>query len=390
MRRSAPVDDQPKSGRTFAVRPLSGLLVSNLIARDESKLVIRVHGRPVNSLAPAAVRSSRPPRPPPSLAGPLAAALPARAAAEGPAFLHGVASGDPLPDGVLLWTRVTPTPEAMPGSGLGPDTEVSWEVAEDKALHQGRRPGLDHRDGRRRPHRQGRRPRARARPPTTGSASRRRRRRTPPSAAPAPRPPRTPPSPGLRFGVVSCANWEAGYFSAYRHLAARGDLDAVLHLGDYIYEYGTGEYRDPRARRTPALPARTRSSRSPTTASGTAATRRTPTSRRCTPRTPSSRSGTTTSSPTTPGRAAPRTTPRARRAPGPARQSRPRSRPTSSGCRSAPSTEGTTYRRLRFGKLADLHLLDLRSFRSAAGVRRQRRRSTTRTVRSPAGPSWTG
>ncbi|MFD8387322.1 PhoD-like phosphatase N-terminal domain-containing protein [Streptomyces sp. NPDC059679] len=50
---------------------------------------------------------------------PLAAqATPARAA-DGPAFLHGVASGDPLPDGVLLWTRLTPTPEAVPGSGLG-------------------------------------------------------------------------------------------------------------------------------------------------------------------------------------------------------------------------------------------------------------------------------
>lgn len=46
----------------------------------------------------------------------------------------------------------------------------------------------------------------------------------------------------MRFGVVSCANWEAGYFSAYRHLAARTDLDAVLHLGDYIYEYQTGGY----------------------------------------------------------------------------------------------------------------------------------------------------
>jgi len=39
---------------------------------------------------------------------------------------------------------------------------------------------------------------------------------------------------GLRLGVVSCANWQAGYFSAYRHLVARGDLDAVLHLGDYV------------------------------------------------------------------------------------------------------------------------------------------------------------
>ena len=42
--------------------------------------------------------------------------------------------------------------------------------------------------------------------------------------------------------MVSCANREAGCFSPYRRLAARGDLDAWLHLGDYLYEYGTGEY----------------------------------------------------------------------------------------------------------------------------------------------------
>ena len=68
------------------------------------------------------------------LAGPIAAALPARATAQTPAFLHGLASGDPLPDGILLWTRVTPAAEATPGSGLGPDTEVSWVVATDRAL----------------------------------------------------------------------------------------------------------------------------------------------------------------------------------------------------------------------------------------------------------------
>jgi phosphodiesterase/alkaline phosphatase D-like protein len=44
------------------------------------------------------------------------------------------------------------------------------------------------------------------------------------------------------MGVVSCSNWQAGYFSAYRHLADRDDLDLVLHLGDYIYEYAPGEY----------------------------------------------------------------------------------------------------------------------------------------------------
>ena len=58
---------------------------------------------------------------------------------------------------------------------------------------------------------------------------------------------RTAPAPGsspkrLRFGVVSCANWQAGWFSSYRHLAERGDLDAVIHLGDYLYEYQPGKY----------------------------------------------------------------------------------------------------------------------------------------------------
>ena len=42
----------------------------------------------------------------------------------------------------------------------------------------------------------------------------------------------------LRFGVVSCSKYQAGFFGAYRHLAARDDLDAVIHLGDYLYESG--------------------------------------------------------------------------------------------------------------------------------------------------------
>ncbi|WP_030848279.1 alkaline phosphatase D family protein [Streptomyces sp. NRRL S-475] len=174
------------------------------------------------------------------LAGPLAATLPARAVDQAPAFLHGVASGDPLPDGVLLWTRVTPVPEAIPGSGAGPDTEVSWVVARDKAFTtvvangsttataasdhtvkadiRGLQPGTDYW----------------FRFSAGGTDSPAARTRTAPAMDAA--------VAGLRFGVVSCANWEAGYFSPYRHLAARGDLDAWLHLGDYIYEYGTGEY----------------------------------------------------------------------------------------------------------------------------------------------------
>ncbi|WP_198418970.1 PhoD-like phosphatase N-terminal domain-containing protein [Cryobacterium sp. TMT3-29-2] len=59
-------------------------------------------------------------------------ARPAQAAdsAVVPDFRHGVASGDPLPDSVLIWTRVTPMPDALPGSGLGPAVTVDWEVSE--------------------------------------------------------------------------------------------------------------------------------------------------------------------------------------------------------------------------------------------------------------------
>ncbi|MGX1130035.1 alkaline phosphatase D [Streptomyces glaucescens] len=173
------------------------------------------------------------------LAAPLAVPAPALAA-EAPAFLHGVASGDPLPDGILLWTRVTPTAEAVPGSGLGPDVEVRWTVALDKAFTNVVAKGSvtataasDHTV----------KADVRGLAPATdywfrfsagATDSPAARTRTAPAASAA--------VANLRFGVVSCANWEAGYFAAYRHLAGRGDLDAWLHLGDYIYEYGTGEY----------------------------------------------------------------------------------------------------------------------------------------------------
>ena len=58
---------------------------------------------------------------------------------------------------------------------------------------------------------------------------------------------RTAPAPGstperLRLGLVSCSNYAAGFFGGYRYLAQRRDLDLVLHVGDYTYEYGDGEY----------------------------------------------------------------------------------------------------------------------------------------------------
>ena len=61
------------------------------------------------------------------------------------------------------------------------------------------------------------------------------------SSATTPTKPNATPR-NLRFGVVSCSNLPAGFFSAYRHLAARDDLHAILHLGDYLYEYGPSEY----------------------------------------------------------------------------------------------------------------------------------------------------
>lgn len=46
----------------------------------------------------------------------------------------------------------------------------------------------------------------------------------------------------VKFGVVSCSNYQAGHFNAYKSLSRKNDLDAILHLGDYIYEYEEGGY----------------------------------------------------------------------------------------------------------------------------------------------------
>jgi alkaline phosphatase/alkaline phosphatase D len=169
-----------------------------------------------------------------------AAVVPGAASAAGGVFQHGVASGDPLPGGILLWTRVTPVPEATPASGVGPVVAVDWQVAADPSFTTSVRsgtvstgPDLDHTvkvdvSG--------------LAPATTywfrfGLAG---------TFSPAGRT-MTAPAAGqdvtrLRMGVVSCSNWEAGYFAAYRRLAERGDLNLVVHLGDYLYEYGTGQF----------------------------------------------------------------------------------------------------------------------------------------------------
>ncbi len=168
----------------------------------------------------------------------------AEAATRNRYFKHGVASGDPHPHSVILWTRVTPTPEATPGSGKGPKVSVRWQVAKDRRftdiVAKGSFTTSAARDHTVKLEAKGLRPR------TTyyyrflykGVASRVGRTKTAPAANASPR--------NLRFGVVSCANLPGGYFSAYRHLARRNDLDAVLHLGDYLYEYGPGQYGEVR------------------------------------------------------------------------------------------------------------------------------------------------
>ncbi|MCP1388188.1 alkaline phosphatase D family protein [Corynebacterium sp. TA-R-1] len=163
-------------------------------------------------------------------------------------FVHGVASGDPLPDAVIIWTRITPDDASFPGSNAGAPTPVRWEIALDPEFahvvqsgHATSTPERDHTihvDVRglaaattyfyRFVVTQG---------PHAGTVS--------PLG-------RTKTAPGVgvnvgkqKWAVASCANWESGFFSAYADLAERGwagDVDLTVFLGDYIYEYARYEY----------------------------------------------------------------------------------------------------------------------------------------------------
>jgi len=147
-------------------------------------------------------------------------------------FPLGVASGDPLPDGVVLWTRLAPRP--LEGGGMPMATvPVGWEVARDPQFRQIAQKGS-----------------ALARPELGHSvhvevsgleAGREywyrfhagdevsqagRTKTAPPSGAAVDR---------LRFGVCGCSHYEIGYFTACRRLAEE-QFDFVFHTGDYIYE----------------------------------------------------------------------------------------------------------------------------------------------------------
>ena len=148
----------------------------------------------------------------------------------GSAFNHGVASGDPGQTDLVIWTRIT-VPDGSPA-------RVRWQVAEDDSFARIVREGVfatsaarDHTvkvlvDG--------------LRPGRTyayrfdagGVQSPVGRTRTAPASGKA----------ATKIAFVSCSNFPAGYFNAYRAIAMRDDVDLVVHLGDYFYEYGPGGY----------------------------------------------------------------------------------------------------------------------------------------------------
>ncbi len=158
-------------------------------------------------------------------------------------FTIGVASGDPLADSVILWTRLLPD-DGLPDS----DVELEWEVATDadmtdivssgSAIAVAALAHSVHVD-------------AGGLEPDTeyyyrfsvgGFESSPARTHT--FAAPGTTPER------FRFAFSSCQNWEQGYYAAYRDLVEQGNIDAFVFLGDYIYEYASGGYSDERGRST--------------------------------------------------------------------------------------------------------------------------------------------
>ncbi len=156
-------------------------------------------------------------------------------------FTLGVASGDPLSDSVVIWTRLAPDP--LNGGGMPNEpVKVKWEVAKDenfrKIVQEGKVaavPQLGHSvhvevDG--------------LKPNRVyyyrficgGEVSQTGKTKTLPAEGSSVK--------SLTFAFASCQQFEHGYFTAYKHMA-KEDLDMVFHLGDYIYEYGPNEYIAP-------------------------------------------------------------------------------------------------------------------------------------------------
>lgn len=147
-------------------------------------------------------------------------------------FGHGIASGDPLNDRVILWTRISPQINAA--------IDVTWRICDDVEMQQEINSGVVTTDSSRDftvkvdadgllpntwyyyQFSVGNKVSAIGRTKTAAETGLDR----------------------LRLGVVSCSSFPHGYFNVYRILSERNDLDAIVHLGDYIYEYGVGDYGD--------------------------------------------------------------------------------------------------------------------------------------------------
>jgi len=155
-------------------------------------------------------------------------------------FKLGVASGDPLPDSIVLWTRLAPQPLTGNGGMPGVNVPVQWQLATDPNMRNVVRRGT-----------------AMATPELAHSirvvlgglksaqwywyqfkagneVSPIGRTRTAPALG--------TPINQLNFAFASCQMYEHGYFTAYKYMAQES-LDLVVHLGDYIYEYGPNEYQ---------------------------------------------------------------------------------------------------------------------------------------------------
>lgn len=155
-------------------------------------------------------------------------------------FMHGVASGDPMPDRVIIWTRVSPQATGT--------ISVSWQMASDSLMRSIVKTGQT----------------------TTGPSkdytvkidvsglssgkSYYYRFLTNTLYSPIGKTKTAPVNnvSVLRFAVVSCSNYAEGYFTALGKIAARANLDAVIHLGDYIYE-GTERDFDKRSKESLTL-----------------------------------------------------------------------------------------------------------------------------------------
>ena len=178
----------------------------------------------------------------PRVFDPAAAAAPASKGI----FGYGVASGDPTADSLIIWTRATPPaakgePVAAPGSGLGRSIPVRWQVARDARFTKLAAHGTVHTspasDHTVKVDVTGLNPYSRYyyRFQSLGEYSQVGRTQT---AGDVPG-----ETHALRLALVSCSNFTGGWFTAYRAIAARDDLDFVLHVGDYMYEYGNGSDR---------------------------------------------------------------------------------------------------------------------------------------------------